>query len=340
MTIKSLNVEELSREMKRNKTIAIQEVTDKNPRQWLFQGERLTGLREQSFKEASFPDHAEVFLVCEDSDLCQQVAADIANKGWTVRYLAGGHLAWSQFYHPVVVGLDEQVKVWQIHRLSRGCLSYMIVSGEKAMIVDPCYHIDFYLGLAHAEKTDIACVVDTKIHRDHLSGAARLAAKTGSPYYVPSHEKLQADCQPLEEQSNLSLGDARVDVIVLPELNRQDEQSVGLFINEKFFLSGDRPLQSDLFRQSLEGNPSLRAASDTVIVLPAHAIDLASVNEHGIVAALLGELKSAHSAAPETGKPIFVSEPLAFQQEIYDINLSQKKINLDKATELELGLPE
>lgn len=340
MKIKSLNVEELSREMKRNKTIAIQEVTERNPRQWLFQGERLTRLHEQNPREASFPDNADVCLVCEDSDLCQQLAGEIADNGWTVRYLAGGHLAWSQFYHPVVVGFDEQVKVWQIHRLSRGCLSYMIASGESAMIVDPCYHIDYYLGLAHAEKTDITCVVDTQIHRDHVSGAARLAAKTGSPYYVPSHEKLQADSRPLEEQSRLTLGDARIEVMVLPELSTQEEQSVGLLINEQFFLSGDHPLQNQSFRKRIEGNPSLRRASDSAIVLPAHVKDLALLNEHGIVAALLGELKNARNAIPETGKPIFVSDSRAFQEEIYDINLSQKKIDLDKATELELGLPE
>ena len=181
MTIESLSVEELSREMKRNKMIAIQEVTHHRPRQWLFQGERLTQLREQSPANADFPDGAEIFLVLPRQRYVPAVCGKDSEQrvdsplfGWRASGM-----------EPILPSsscrLDEQVKVWQIHRLSRGCLSYMVTSGDEAMIVDPSYHIDYYLGLAHAESVDISCVVDTTLHRDHVSGAARLAAKTGSP---------------------------------------------------------------------------------------------------------------------------------------------------------------
>lgn len=338
MTIESLSVEELSREMKRNKMIAIQEVTHHRPRQWLFQGERLTQLREQFPANADFPDGAEIFLVCHDSDTCQQYAERIANKGWTVRYLAGGHLAWNQFYHPVVVGFDEQVKVWQIHRLSRGCLSYMVTSGDEAMIVDPSYHIDYYLGLAHAENVDISCVVDTTVHRDHVSGAARLAAKTGSPYYVPSDERFQGESRPLEEQSTLPLGGTPIDVIVLPNINSQMDLSVGLFYGDRFFLSGDQPIRHEAFRRSVEAHSRMREASEETIVLPAHTGDIALVNEHGIVGALLGELKKDALSFPKSGISIDVRKPEAMQDEIVKINLTQEKIDLGTANELEMGI--
>lgn len=340
MTIKSLNVEELSREMKRNKTIVIQEVIEASPRQWVFQGERLIGLHEQEPEHARFPDNAEVFLVCEDKEACEPFAEALAGKGLNIRYLAGGHLAWSQYYHPIVVGFDEQVKVWQIHRLAKGCLSYMIESGKEAMIVDPSYHIDYYLGLAHREKTDIKCVVDTQIHRDHVSGGARLAAKTGSPYYVPSHDELQADSQPLEEQSALTLGEANIGVIAFSQLNIHGEKSVGLLINERFLLTGDQPLQNESFQRNVEGSPDLRRASDAAIVLPAHARALPVVNEHGIVAATLGQLKDLPDIIQAHDKTISVTEPRAVEQEILNVNLTQKRIRLDKATELELGISE
>lgn len=337
MKIKSLNVEELSREMKRGRTIVIQEVTDKNPHQWLFQGERLKELRMHNLQTASFPEGAEVFLVCEDREACEQYAADIADREWTVRYLAGGHLAWSQYYHPVVVGFHEQMKVWQIHRLARGCLSYMIDAGGEALIVDPCYHIDYYLGLAHREQTDIHCVVDLHIHRDHVSGGPRLAAKTNSPYYIPSHEQLKADSRPLEEKSSLLLKNAQIDIVAFPSINKHEEQSVGLWINEQFLLTGDQPLRDDQFRESLTDHPHLKRASDSVIVLPAHTQRLGRLNEHGLIATTLGQMRS--TGPDETGEqPISTTHSTAPEAEIYEINLMQKEITLDRATELELGL--
>lgn len=336
MKIESLNVEELSREMKRNKSIVIQEIVSRHPRQWLFKGERLIRLREQHPGNPDFPEGSTIFLVCEDSNECQQYAEKIAAGGQTVRYLAGGHLAWNQYFHPVVIGFDEQVKVWQIHRLAQGFLSYMIASGERAMIVDPSYHIDYYLGLAHRERTDIKCVVDTQIHRDHVSGGARLAAKTGSPYYVPSHENLQADSRPLEKQSDLSLGAARIDVVHFEPLHANEKKSAGLLINNRFLLSGDAPLRGKSFQTNVDNNPNLQQTTDATMVLPSHVRHLSVVNDHGIVGTTLGALKNP-GAALQTEKVVSVSEPDATKQ-IYTINLTQEKINLDQANELELGI--
>lgn len=337
MTIKSLNVEELSREMKRGKSIVIQEVKEKNARQWMFEGERLLTLREQQHQTAAFPDGATVFLVCEDDARCHQYAKKTAEKGFTVHYLAGGHLAWNQYYHAIVVGFDEQVKVWQIHRLAKGCLSYMIVSGE-AMIVDPSYHIDYFLGLAHREQTDIKCVVDTQIHRDHVSGGARLAAKTSSPYYVPFHKELQADLQPLEEQTSLPLGTAQIDVIPLASSEKEDERSFGLLINGRFLLSGDVPLHEPAFQEAISANPHLKQTTDAAIVLPAHTHTLNTLNDHGIVGTTLGDVKDDQSPFHTQGSAISATMPRAVEQEIYQINLTQKDINLDKANELEMGI--
>ena len=98
--------------------------------------------------------------------------------------------------------------------------------------------------------------LDTTLHRDHVSGAARLAAKTGSPYYVPSDERFQGESHPLEEQSTLPLGDTPIDVIVLPNINRQMDLSVGLFYGDRFFLSGDHPIRHEAFRRSVEAIPA------------------------------------------------------------------------------------
>lgn len=330
MEIKSLNVEELSREMQDNKKIVVQEVRRPHARRWLFSGERLMDVREADTDDKDLPDDGEVFLVCEDNPDCHQVAEKLTERGLEIYYLNGGHLAWSQFYHPVVVGFDERVKVWQIHRLSKGCLSYMLISDGQAMIVDPSYHIDYYLGLAHREQVEITSVVDTQIHRDHVSGAARLAAKTNSRYYAPQHDQLQADYVPLD--SPLSFADTQVSILAFRQQRSQEEgESVGLWVNERFLLTGDQPITS---------LSELQQVSAETFVLPAHASLVSRVNQHGIVSVTFGELQQEQPTASRQRQGISTMEPQALEQEIYEINLSQEQINLDKATELELGRPE
>ncbi|WP_054948695.1 MBL fold metallo-hydrolase [Numidum massiliense] len=357
MTIESLNVEEFVQQLTRPGELIVQEIGMPRARQWQFKSGRLVSVREQDPQEVEYPQGADVFFVCEDSESCRQYARGIADSGVRTYFLAGGHLAWSQYFYDVVVGFDEQIKVWQIHRLAKGCLSYMVAAGEQALVVDPAYHIDYYLGLAHREKTSIKAVVDTTVHRDHVSGGARLAAKTGSPYYVArsggtvvspestaaeseathdvdlkmSHAdrpaSIRGNIQSLTQQATLPLGLAHIEVIPFPT-----EHAAGLLVNEKFLLSGNEPLRPDMLQHE-----DKRDVRDTVIVLPAHTETFAYLNAHGMVATTLGDIRDKQNMQRT---PITVSEPKAAEHEIYEINLQQKKIDLAQATQLELGRTE
>ena len=141
----------------------------------------------------------------------------------------------------------------------------------------------------------------------------------------------------MEEQSTLPLGDTPIDVIVLPNINRQMDLSVGLFYGDRF-LSGDHPIRHEAFRRSVEAHSRMREASEETIVLPAHTEDIALVNEHGIVGVLLGELKKDAHSFPKSGISIDVRKPEAVQDEIVKINLTQEKIDLGTANELEMGI--
>lgn len=336
MAIERLSVDELATGLKEGQFIVVQEVTRNKPRQWVFQGERLMRIEEQDAQGASFPKDAEIVLVGDD-DVCLGYARRL--EKYKVRYLAGGHLAWGQFYHAVDVGFDGQVKVWQIHRLAKGCLSYLAASGQEAVIIDPSYHIDYFLGLAHAQKTDIRSVIDTRIHRDHVSGGGRLADKTGSPYYVPAHENLDAKSHPLEEQDEIVLGEARMKVIPFDKTERDNVTSVGLLLNGRFLFSGDIDLAADkdvLFNAT--DREIREQEDDPVLVLPAHARRLGRINEHGIVATTLGELQKGSDAVGERGKAIATTRPEVSEENIFEINLMQQQISLDRANDLELGL--
>ncbi len=76
------------------------------------------------------------------------VADMLAEKGLEVFYLKGGMKAWSEYLYPVIVYEDENMKVYQFIRVGKGCLSYMVVSGKEALIVDPSRFIDVYKEVA------------------------------------------------------------------------------------------------------------------------------------------------------------------------------------------------
>ncbi len=330
--MENISVEELSRKLEGDRTVIIQEVTTQKQRQWVFQGERLKEVKERGASQADFSNAQDVIFVCEEMKQCEEQARKMRDNV-NVGYLAGGFIAWGQFYHPVMVGFDEGIKVWQIHRLAKGCLSYLICSGQDCIVIDPCYHIDYYLGLAHSQRGDIKCVIDTKIHTDHVSGAARLSAKTSSPYYVPSHMELQGKSQPLEQQSVISVNQAKLEVIPLSDSSQPQDQSVGLLLNNQYLFVGDTPL--DVVRQKMAARKH-NQSNQTLLVLPAHLKTLGRVNQHGIVAAAI-DFQNANETVQQE-QMISVSQPEAKENDILKVNLSQEVIDLDTANQLEMGL--
>lgn len=332
MAFESINVDDFSEELKGNNTVIVQEADASRPRRWSFDGGRITAIEARSLEEAAFPSNATVVLVCENRDACVPLASSISQTVERVYFLAGGHLAWSHYYHPVLIGFDENVRLWQINRLAKGCLSYVIASEKKAVVVDPSFHIDYYLGFAHQEKTDIAILVDTDIHQDHVSGAPRLAAKTKSPYYAPENRDLQTDYTPLRPQSVISVGQIRMEAVQLSNRGR-----IGLRVNEKYLLTGNEALKDRAFREWLESNPQTNKLANDTVVLPAHAEKLREIDRHGLVATTIGQLRGVHAVREGSESIASFIEPPADEKAIYRINATQEAINLDRATELELG---
>ena len=50
--------------------------------------------------------------------------------------LAGGMAGWAMVYDAVTVELDA-VRVVQVRRRGKGCLSYLVGAGDQAFVVDP-----------------------------------------------------------------------------------------------------------------------------------------------------------------------------------------------------------
>jgi len=114
------------------------------------------------------PEGQEIVVVCAKGQSAQKMTEHLINRGYKAAYLENGLTGWSQFYHPVLVAEDEKMKLYQVNRFAKGCLSYVIVSQGKAMVVDPSQKVDFYTEMAKKHGFTIEHVVDSHLHADHI----------------------------------------------------------------------------------------------------------------------------------------------------------------------------
>src|SRR5690625_7918673 len=74
--------------------------------------------------------------------------------------------------------------MYQFVRISKGCLSYAIESGNEAVIIDPVRTIDPFISFAEERGLTIKHVVDTHLHADHISGGRAMREETGATYWL------------------------------------------------------------------------------------------------------------------------------------------------------------
>ncbi|MFX5210948.1 MBL fold metallo-hydrolase, partial [Acinetobacter baumannii] len=71
----------------------------------------------------------------------------------------------------------DSFTIIQFRRTGKGCLSYLIISQNEAMIIDASLDTVAYEKYLLSEKTDLKYVAETHIHADHLSRSKQLADK-------------------------------------------------------------------------------------------------------------------------------------------------------------------
>ena len=231
----------------------------------------------------SLPKDKEIVVVCAKGGSSEFIVEMLVAKGLQVFSLEGGMLAWSQFYHPTTVYFDDNMKLIQVNRLSKGCLAYMVISEGMAMVVDPNRNVDEYTRIAEKNNAQIVHVMDTHLHADHISGGPDLAKQTGATYYISSGEAKgsQLTFEPLESHKTIKFGEVEVEVLTVPTPGHTPG-STSFFINKKFLISGDTVFVGGLGRPDLGGKAKewandlfdtvfvkLAEMSDDVMVLPA-----------------------------------------------------------------------
>jgi hydroxyacylglutathione hydrolase len=97
----------------------------------------------------------------------------------------------------------------QVHA-DLACASYFIADGGEAAVVDPKWQIGEYLDIATRHGFQLAHVLETHNHADHLSGRGRLAAATGATLHISADARAEYEHEALADGDVVEIGRGRI----------------------------------------------------------------------------------------------------------------------------------
>jgi glyoxylase-like metal-dependent hydrolase (beta-lactamase superfamily II)/rhodanese-related sulfurtransferase len=196
-------------------------------------------------------DEAPVVTVCAAGKTSQLAAAQLAARGIPASSLAGGMKAWSLAWNTAEIPLeDHTVRVIQIRRTGKGCLSYLIGAGSEAFVIDASLDSQVYLDLARSYGWQITRVFDTHIHADHLSRSRQLAQMSGATLFLPDQQRVSFPFTALRDGDTVTTSHARLTALHTPG---HTPESTCYLLNDPVLFTGDT-----LFPRSI-GRPDLHA---------------------------------------------------------------------------------
>jgi glyoxylase-like metal-dependent hydrolase (beta-lactamase superfamily II) len=237
---------------------------------------------------ARIPADARVRVICHAGIGSRRVVAALAGRFAEVASVSGGMIGWSRVLQAAEVAVEGPFDVVQFRREARGCLSYLVIAGDEALVVDPAPDITTYRDEAARRGAVITRIFDTHVHADHVSGARELAAATGALLHL-SRAALRrglrygSEVASVVDGNRLRLGEESVKVIALPG---HTSDMTGLLVGDAALIGGDSLFVDSVARPDLEAGSEhaedaarelfatlaerIAALPDRTLLLPCH----------------------------------------------------------------------
>jgi glyoxylase-like metal-dependent hydrolase (beta-lactamase superfamily II) len=367
--IKLMNAKELTRIVLNKEELFILDVRNESDfNEWKIEGEQIEVINIPYFELLDgvdpaldqIPDGKKVLVICAKEGSSKFVAEQIVAAGRNnVYYLEGGMKSWSEHLEPVKIGdLKDGGTIYQFVRIGKGCLSYMVVSGGEAAIVDTLRMTPIYESFAKEINVHIKHTIDTHLHADHISGGRALAEKLGASYWLPPKDATEVvfKYEKLEEGQVITVGNTKINIQPIYSPGHTIG-STSLIIDEQYLLSGDILFIASIGRPDLAGKAEdwvgdlrntlynrYKELSADLIVLPAHFGKFSELGEGGRVSARLGDLYQLNPGLNIEDEAEFrhtVSKNLPPQpnayQEIRQTNMGKIQPNDEDQSVMELG---
>jgi glyoxylase-like metal-dependent hydrolase (beta-lactamase superfamily II)/rhodanese-related sulfurtransferase len=309
---------------------------------------------------ARVPPTRDVTVVCAKGGSSAFVASILAQHGIRARNLQGGMIAWGDLHVTTRLPSPQasSLSLFQVNRIGKRCLSYVVVSDGEALVIDPSRHIERYTALAHEQHAHLSRVLDTHLHADHVSGAPEMARVCGIPYHIQLDDAAGAQFpyQSLDDGARLTLGSSVVEIIAI-HTPGHTPGSTSLLVNDQYLLTGDTLFVSSIGRPDLGDKAEewalllyrtlferIARLPDDVLILPAHYSGDGELRPAGIVATTIGEARRRNPVFQSRTEQAFLEYVLAhlpaqpqIYQDIRRANLGRIVFDEEHAIEAELG---
>ena len=125
------------------------------------------------------PKEKEIVTICAHGNRSMIAAKILTQLGYNVKSVKGGMAGWNKIYDVAEIPVHKEApfKIWQIRRISKGCMGYIISSKEDktATVIDPSREIyESFLQTSKDNELQITQLIDTHQHADHVSGIVKL----------------------------------------------------------------------------------------------------------------------------------------------------------------------
>ena len=198
----------------------------------------------------NFDKSIPVVTVCAGGKTSMIAARLLHDSGYDSYNLKGGMKAWSLSWNTAQLSFDR-FELVQFRRTGKGCLSYMIISGQEAMVVDASLPVKVYRDFIENQNLVLKYVMDTHVHADHLSRAKELAESFGLKPSIPKNDKLVYPFHSISDKTIFEVGEIQVKAIHTPG---HTLESTSYHVDDKALLTGDTLFTNGVGRPDLKAN--------------------------------------------------------------------------------------
>lgn len=222
---------------------------------------------------------------------------------------------------------------FQVRQYQLGCLSllsYLVVSGGEALVIDPQRDVDHYLEQAKQLGAQVRYVALTHPHADFVAGHTELAARVGATILLSQHAGAAFAHQALADGDQITLGQVAITMWHTPGHTPNastfllgvagEPQPRMAFTGDTLFIGGiGRPDLLDvppamLAEQSYASIQRLKALPDATLVLPAHgAGSLCGAHLSPATTSTIGAEKRDNEYLRIVGRSSFIARVLSHQ---------------------------
>lgn len=234
--------------------------------------------------DVEVPRDRPVVTVCAAGKTSLVAASHLQARGIQALSLEGGMKAWSLAWNTAEIRLeDRSVRVIQVRRTGKGCLSYLVSAGSEAFVIDASLDPQVYLDLARSYGWQITSVFDTHIHADHLSRSRQLAERSSAMLFLPDQRRVSFPFTAMRDGDTLTISQLKLTALRTPG---HTPESTCYLLNHAILFTGDTLFPTSIGRPDLHANAKaararsallyqslqkLLALPKTVLVLPGHA---------------------------------------------------------------------